>query len=124
MMARRGRRRFESVGRAVFLAVLFCWFHAGASMVAASTDTLPPDESTTTIETTVPDDGDGAEPDAGETTDSGDDDDAADALTWLAVGASVALVGVAAWWLVRRVEDGHTDVSPMDDDWPGGSEVI
>lgn len=79
--------------------------------------TVPP-----TLDTTVPTDT--SEPGDGglvgvDSTGSND----ATAITWIAIVAAVALIGVAAWWMLRR--DAHDDAPPHpDDDWPTDSEVI
>jgi hypothetical protein len=50
------------------------------------------------------------------------DDDDAHALTWFAIIAAIALLGIAAWWMLRR--DDGLGVQRMDDDWPSDSSVI
>ena len=35
----------------------------------------------------------------------GGDDESASVLTWIAIGAAIALVGLAAWWMLRRDEE-------------------
>ena len=106
--------------------VALAWFPAPAAArapidaVPASDpvdDTTPDSEVDTTIaDTTVPEDESDEMPDT-------QDDDPADALTWIAVGASILLLGAAVWWMVRR-EGGDGPDQRMDDDWPGNSEVI
>ena len=70
---------------------------------------------TTAVETTVPEE----EPPTPEDGDA----DSADALTWLAVGGSLLLMAVAAWWMARRGPGTGGD-RPMDDDWPRRTEVV
>ena len=50
-------------------------------------------------------------------------DEGASTLTWIAIIATVGLLGVAAWWMVRKSRQSGP-VNRMDDDWPGDSEVI
>jgi hypothetical protein len=78
-------------------------------------DDTEPDE--TTPEDTTPGDGTTAGADGGA------DGQDVTALTWLAVLGTLALVGVAAWWMVRHGEADRR-VGRMDDDWPGESDVI
>lgn len=47
----------------------------------------------------------------------------ATAITWIGIVAAVALIGVAAWWMLRRNENDDYP-SPPADDWPSDSEVI
>jgi hypothetical protein len=53
----------------------------------------------------------------------GGDTDDSTTLTWIAIIAAVALLGLAVWWMLRRGDD-SIDVQRMDDDWPSDSSVI
>ncbi len=44
-------------------------------------------------------------------------------ITWIGIVAAVALIGVAAWWMLRRVDHDAHPPHPGDD-WPTDSEVI
>lgn len=107
---------------------------AGTVVAAGSTRSAPASDAP--AETVPPSDVDTSDVDgsdvatsttelAEEVDDDQDDvvtDDDADALTWIAIAATLVLLGVAVWWMARRTSPG---AGPrMDDDWPGDSEVI
>jgi hypothetical protein len=52
-----------------------------------------------------------------------DDADGATTITFLAIIAAIALLGIAVWWMLRREDDG-VGAPRMDDDWPNDSSVI
>jgi hypothetical protein len=79
-------------------------------------DTEPPESVPST---SAPTD---TEPSASGPASTEDDDDEATVFIWIGTILAVALVGLAAWWMLRH--GGDRDVVPPDEDWPDHSEVI
>ena len=100
------------------------------SALAAPGDSVAPVDTTEPVEDTTPKETDPVESvGTTEANDGGlvgvDQPGSRDttAITWISIVAAVALIGLAAWWMLRR--SGSDDFPPApDDDWPSGSEVI
>lgn len=112
---------------ALTIAIFVCSWPVSVSL-ASSDEPSPTEGGDVTTETTTPDTtpdttSDTSEPDSTVVDGVPAEDDDANALTWIAIVATVALLGVAVWWMVRST-DRAGPIQPMDDDWPDRSEVI
>ena len=118
------RRSLAAVFAAVLVMVPSALAAAGSDGSITPTATTQPAPTTTPTtvvstvpaETTVPDDGGLVGVDSTGSRDS-------TTITWIGIVAAVALIGIAAWWMLRR--DDHDDYpSHPGDDWPTDTEVI
>lgn len=122
--ARHRRRVLVAVGFVLgaVLSPLAASASGDAIGVAAVPDSEPPTEPTASSvpEATAPSTSAPSEEPAVESTRE-EGDATSPAALWIGVILATSLLGVAAWWMLRRTDDREP---PSDPDWPDTSDVI